>query len=948
VGSALSGDAGTVSRREAEVLQALTEHLTNADIAARLFISVRTVESHVSSLLRKFQVSDRRGLALLGASAAPVTRAAERSTMPSPLTSFVGRRHERAALAEALLAHRLVTALGPGGVGKTRLALSVANDVRERYADDVWFIDLVPVGDAALIASTIGVALGLGQHQERSDEDAILNWLAERDTLLVMDNCEHVIDGVAVTIERLLASCPRLRVLATSRTRLVLPFEWVYRVPGLSSESGSEAAPGAPGDAVDLFLQRAAASGGAPPPEQPDERAQYEQRIARLCDRLDGGALAIELAAARLPALGLDGLETGLSDRLELLTGGSRVNDRHRSLRAALDWSHSLLTPDEQAVLRRVSVFAAPFIASAAADIATGWAPVIDAPAAGVLAALADQSLLIPVADATGTQYRALETIRQYGRARLEEFGEVEQVRRRHLTWCRAAARALATSADVRGHVWAATFDRHADDFRGALAAVAAAGPRAEAAQFALELAELTFTRGRPTESQRLYERAATLTDDDATAARLLQSAAGAAAARHVGLDALRLRRAAADAYLRVEQRAAAAANLAQAAELISRGPGLLASAPEPGKLDELLAETWTLAGDDPPAIARALVAQAFSLDEWEPAATTLVERALVVARDIAAPLTESAALDRLTSIQLAKGDTWAAAASALRRTELLAPLPVTADSALEFFDAYIMGADTSIAIGDLSTAQRLAEGLRDLPFYREEAHLATPRLMIVATLVGDVDESAALSARFLDAWHRAGRPRAGNLSRGVYAAATAHGLRGDDEAREQWLGVVAALATPGRTLADQHFDEFFDALLLLHRGQVGEAMLRLAPAPETFQAHYNVLWRAWYAALWAEAAVLAGHESAPERIERAGRLTGDNPIAAAIVARAAALCGNRAGLADAATAFESTGCRYQWARTQILIGGEQARAGRQVMGELGLMPMIKPDRPVA
>src|SRR4051794_5437803 len=311
-----------ISAREAEGLAALGEHLTNAEIGARLFISIRTVESHVSSLLRKLRVDDRRALAAVSATLhsdqAGVPTAV--AVLPSPLTPFVGRVAERAALTGALHEHRLVTAVGPGGVGKTRLALSVAAEVAGRYADGVWYVDLVPVTDALMIAPAVADALGLSERQGRSAADLILSWLADRETLLVLDNCEHLLDGVVVLLERLLAGSPRLTVLATSRARLLVPFEWVFPVPGLSVEADD----GGPGDAVELFLQRAAA-GGSPLPCDEDKR-----RIAAVCRGLDGIALAIELAAARFPSLGLDGLEAGLADRLRLLTGGPRVEDRHR------------------------------------------------------------------------------------------------------------------------------------------------------------------------------------------------------------------------------------------------------------------------------------------------------------------------------------------------------------------------------------------------------------------------------------------------------------------------------------------------------------------------------------------------------------------------------------------------------------------------------------------
>ncbi len=931
-----------VSAREAEVLAALGEHLTNAEIGARLSISIRTVESHVSSLLRKLQAGDRRALAAVagnlpsdpvGESAAPIAVAA---ALPSPLTPFVGRSAERVALSAALHEHRLVTAVGPGGVGKTRLALSVAADMGDRFADGVWYVDLVPVTDALMIAPAIADALGLGERQGSSAVDDVVSWLAGRETLLVLDNCEHLLDGVGLLLERLLAGSPRLTVLATSRARLMAPFEWVFPVPGLSVEAGDCG----PGDAVELFLGRAAAGGS---PVRSDDTA----RVTAVCRALDGMALAIELAAARYPSLGADGLEAGLADRLWLLTGGSRINDRHRSLRSTLDWSYALLDEPDQAVLRRIAVFAEPFTATAAAVVLADWPPAPAGHVPTVLAGLADQSLLIAIAGPSGTRYRALETIRQYGADRLDEAGESVEARSRHLSWCLDESAALELASREAAGTWRTAFDRVAGELRGALAwAAGNARCRPESYRLAIGLAHLSFVRGMPGESQRRYEQAAGLADDDVAAADALRSAAGAAESRHFGNEALRLRLLASEAALRAGDRAGAAGDLARNAELINRGPGLMATAPAAGEVEALITRGWALAGGDLAAEARLLTAEAFNGAVADPVTVELIERAITLARRIDDPLTESAALDQLTAVQLARGEVRAAAASSLRRTELLAPMPMTVMAALEFVDGFVMAADCAVAVGDLPAARRLAERLRDLPFYREEAHLATARLLPVTVLAGDWSEAVGLAERFREGWERAGRPRAGNLSRGAYAAATVHGLRGDDDARATWLDIVGALETPGVPVSEIHFGEFFDALLLLHRGLPERAARLMDTPPEEFDEWYSGMWRPWYGALWAEAAVLTGHEDAADRVRRARLAAAGNPIATAIVDRAAALTtrdGGRGGLTAAAVALKDAGCRYQWARTLVLIGGEHRTRGESVLAAMGAVPTVWP-----
>src|SRR5690242_16629283 len=566
-----------VSAREAEVLAAIGEHLTNSEIAARLFISVRTVESHVSSMLRKLQVEDRRALAAIAARlpAGGAGGAGETARimvpLPAPLTSFVGRSADQAGLISAVRDHRMVTAVGPGGVGKTRLVLSVLTGLAGEFADGVWFVDLVPIAHPSMIAPAIAAALGLGEDEARSAEDTVADWLAVRETLLVLDNCEHLLDGVAVVVERLLAGCPRLRVLITSRARLRVAYEWVFPVPGLSITADD----GGPGDAVELFCLRASAGGAELGPAD-------QERVAVICRKLDGIALAIELAAARVTSLGLGDLEAGLADRLRLLTSGSRVAGRHRSLQSTLDWSYALLDGPSQAVLRRVSVFAAPFTAAAVAAVASGWPPAPGGLPHVILAGLVDQSLLVAAPGDGATRYRIPETIRQYGADRLAEAGEQDEAHVRHLNWCLAEAVCQDRPGTGQLGAWRIAFDLVADELRAALGWAAGQDRhRGAAYQLAVRLAELSFDRGLPGEAQDRYEQAAELAAGGRDAAAALRGAAGAAEFRYQGDDALRLRLAAAGRAAGAGDRSGAAADLARAAELIIRLPGLWETPPD-------------------------------------------------------------------------------------------------------------------------------------------------------------------------------------------------------------------------------------------------------------------------------------------------------------------------------------------------------------------------------
>jgi predicted ATPase/DNA-binding CsgD family transcriptional regulator len=931
-----------VSEREAEVLELIAERATNAEIASRLFVSIRTVESHVSSLLRKLGASDRRELARLAGNG---PRDVPRPGLPVPLTTFVGRSAEVGELRAALGRERLVTALGPGGVGKSRLAVAVAAEVAGDRRDGVWFVDLVPVTDPAQIAAAVGAAIGLDEPRGRTVEDALAAEWADADTLLVLDNCEHLLDGVAPFLERLLGRCPGVEVLATSQARLMLPFEHVFPVPGLSLAGD------ATGDAVDLFVERARQAGAGLDPEADPEAVA---RIGEICRRLDGMALAIELAAARVPSLGLDGIEQGLSERLRLLAGGSRVDERHRSLRSTIDWSYDLLAPQDQALLRAVAVFAAPFTTSAATAVAAAD-PVEPAAVADGLARLVEHSLLV-AAPGAETRYRMLETIRQYGADEKERHGELDDVRRRHLAWSLATVRDLDARTDLplgeglaRADLypsWQAEVDLVVDDVRAAVQwAAARPDERPRAVEGAALLASVCFTRGLLAECQRRYEQVAELAGPGVVRIEALMDAAGAALSRHFGNEALRLLAEVRDSALAVGARDRAASALARAAEMINRGPGLMSDVPPPETVTELIAAAEPLAEGSPAAQTAVLVARAFAGAEADADTLATATPAVASAREQGAPMLISMALDALTACHLARGDIPAALADLEERLDVLSRARPTARLGLEIADAYSMSAEVLLAAGDFAGARQRADTNARMPFHIEGGHLAISRRLKVDALTGDLERVLADAQLFRRGWERAGRPVTPALGGGAYAVAMVHGLRGDAEARAEWLAITVDLGVNETKMAScaLAWAPTFDAILALHRGDHGEAVARMTFHPADLVTWDGGEWRPWYAAVWAEAAVLAGDPAAAERLVDARPMVAPNPTTAAMVERAAALAaGERDRLVDLAGTLAEAGCRYQAARTLVLAGGPHAVVGRAAMAALGAAPMAE------
>ena len=390
--------------------------------------------------------------------------------LPAPVSSFIGREAELAAVRRLVGGSRLVTLTGAGGAGKTRLGLQVAAGLLDGAGDGVWFADLAPLADPGLVAVTVADVLGVRQEPGRALLDTLVEAVGGRSLLVLLDNCEHVIGACAKLADALLRGCPNLALLATSREPLGIDGERVYRVPPMSTPADSDDA-GAirASEAVRLLADRAAAQGA---PLAWDEVAAAV--AGRICRRLDGIPLAIELAAARLRVMSAAELEARLDERFALLTGGSRAGlERQRTLRAMVDWSWELLTGAEQVVLARLSVFAGGF-GVAAAEAAAAGPQVPAGEVLGHLGALVDKSLV--QFDDTGVgpgRYRLLETVRQYAAGRLDALGTAvaDAARLAHRDYYLALAEAAApqlVAADQAA--WLDRLDAELGNLRAAIA----------------------------------------------------------------------------------------------------------------------------------------------------------------------------------------------------------------------------------------------------------------------------------------------------------------------------------------------------------------------------------------------------------------------------------------------------------------------------------------------
>ena len=387
------------------------------------------------------------------------------NNLPTSGTTLIGRVQAMQELLALLSAYRVITLTGVGGIGKTRLAIETARQMLAGGHSEVWLVEFASMLEPELLPSTIARVVGLHIGIADISDETVARAIGNRNILLVLDNCEHIVEAVAKCAETIVRLCPQATILATSREVLRIDGEHVYRVPPFDVP-GERATPDSilGSSAVQLFLERTRAIRSTFSPDEKDLRA-----IASICQRLDGIPLAIEFAAARAATLGVSQVNAHLNDRFNLLTAGRRTTlARHQTLRAALDWSYDLLTPSEQRLLRHASIFPAGFTVEAATavmDDAGHQTAVMDG-----IANLVDKSLAVLDASAPGGRWRLLETIRAYGLEKLRENGEAESALRRHAEYFRLLLSSAGTLSPLEpGREALIRYDREIDNIRAAI-----------------------------------------------------------------------------------------------------------------------------------------------------------------------------------------------------------------------------------------------------------------------------------------------------------------------------------------------------------------------------------------------------------------------------------------------------------------------------------------------
>jgi len=394
-----------------------------------------------------------------------------RTNVPHQLTSFIGREHDLAEINTLLKSTRLLTLIGTGGIGKTRCAIQVCSELIDEYEHGVWFVELASVKDPQFVMAALASVLEIRESASRTLLETLTGFLKSRRLLLVLDNCEHVVAEVARIVDAILRATPRVVALATSRQRLGSDGEVLYRLPSLGvpvPTARLTAEQALRSSAVALFVARAAAVDTTF--RLTDDNAAA---VAEICRAVDGIALALELAAARIPVIDVGQIAHLLRARFRLLTGGSRTSlPRQQTMRATLDWSYDLLSEREKLFFDRLSPFINGFTLEAS-DAVCIWSPIEDTDALDLLTALLDKSLVAvgpSGSSAIGTRYRLLESLREYALERLAERNEKDSLLRRFASWCLTLAEATnVTWATLPSDVWVAKFEPELENLRSSL-----------------------------------------------------------------------------------------------------------------------------------------------------------------------------------------------------------------------------------------------------------------------------------------------------------------------------------------------------------------------------------------------------------------------------------------------------------------------------------------------